>query len=821
MLFLQAISIIMKISYNWLKNYIDLDIDAHKAAEILTDIGLEVESVELEESVKGGLQGLVIGEVVHCEKHPDADKLSITRVKINAAGDISQIVCGASNVAAGQKVVVALPGATLFPATGEPFKIKTSKIRGVESQGMICAEDEIGLGESHDGIMVLDPNAETGTPANTYFDLESDFIIHIGLTPNRADATSHFGVARDLAAALSHRYGKSIQAELPEIKNYAADTSPEIKITIEEPELCARYAGILVKNVTVGDSPKWLQDKLKMIGLRPINNVVDITNYVLHECGQPLHAFDADKIAGKQVVVKTMKAKTKFKTLDETDRELTGDELMICDAEKPMCIAGVFGGAYSGVTQATRNVFVESAWFNPVSVRKTARKHGFHTDASFRFERGVDPSITVWALTRAANLMEEICGGKAGGYSDINPIIKENQRVDFSLHNFHAFAGKKIPSLVIQHIFQSLEIKILQDKEGIYQLEVPAYRVDVLRESDVYEEILRIYSFNEIEIPQKLNASLSFSTGTDKEKITENIADFLASKGLNEIINNSLTNSNFNKTFGGESAEKSMVNMLNPLSSELDILRQEMVFGGLQAIAYNSNRQMPDVKFFEFGKTYHKYNGKFEENEFLSVWLSGRKEPENWNSKNEALSFYSIIAVTEGILKRLFGEGRFTRKVKNEGFYENGFEYFINNKNVGSCGTLSSNLVQAFDIKNPVHYAQLKWNEIILLLSTVNIRYKEISKFPAVRRDLSMILNESVSFAEIRDLVKSTDKKLIRDVGIFDFYHGKNIEAGKKSYAISILLQHDERTLTDHEIDELMNKVIKILGEKTGAALRA
>jgi phenylalanyl-tRNA synthetase beta chain len=818
----------MKVSYNWLKDYIDIDITPEKAAAILTDTGLEVEGLEKIETIKGGLRGLVIGEVVEKDKHPDADRLSVTKVNVGN-GALLNIVCGAPNVASGQKVVVATVGTTLFPTDGDSFKIKRSKIRGVESEGMICAEDEIGLGAGHDGIMVLDEDAKPGTEASDYFKVEDDWMIEIGLTPNRSDAMSHIGVARDLRAAMI-TLGKIAQSDVPDnmlsvpsVDTFKVDnTNLTIPVEVEDTDACPRYAGVSIANVKVAPSPDWLQNKLRAIGASPINNVVDITNFVLHETGQPLHAFDADKIEGGKVVVKKMAEKTKFTTLDDVERELSANDLMICNAKGGMCIAGVFGGSNSGVSDTTQNVFLESAYFNPVSVRKTAKRHGMNTDASFRFERGVDPNNTVYVLKRAAMLIKEIAGGEiASEVSDHYPNPIADFKVEMTYRNCDRLIGKEIDRDIIKSILTALDIVIDEANDDGLKLTVPAYRVDVQREVDVIEEILRIYGYNNIEIPTSLNSSVSYAPNPDREKVQNVISNQLSSNGFAEIMSNSLTKSKYVETAeASHIKEEFNVNILNPLSQDLDVMRQTLLFSGLEAIAYNQNRQNEDVKLYEFGKAYFNFPDGRKENTQLAIFLSGKSQKENWTGNSEEVTFYQLKGQVENILKRL---GIFKNLniggVKSE-LFDDGVQVKIAKKKVVEYGWVKQSILKAMDIKNDVYYAAFDWDVVIELLVMNKIKYKEVSKFPAVRRDLSLLLDKEVKFSDISELAYQSEKQLLKEVGLFDVYEGKGLDLNKKSYAVSFILQDEQKTLTDNQIEKIMGKIQNSLESKLGATLR-
>ncbi|HLP13022.1 MAG TPA: phenylalanine--tRNA ligase subunit beta [Flavobacteriales bacterium] len=806
----------MIISLNWLKSYIpSLDAEAEEIAAILTDIGLEVESIEEFESVKGGLKGLVIGYVAEKEKHPDADKLSITRVSVDNSGTLHQVVCGAPNVAKGQKVIVALPGTTIHPSEGESFKIKLSKIRGVESAGMICAEDEIGLGSSHDGIMILPEDAPVGMLASDYFNVSADKVIHIGLTPNRIDAASHLGVARDLVAALRQRQKTSHSLQFPQLHE-KIEGKASVSVKIENENDCKTYLALEVTGVKVGPSPSWLKKNIEAIGVRSINNIVDITNFVMHECGQPLHAFDAAKIGGNQLVVRRAKADEKFVTLDGIERKLNVNDLVIADQEKPMCLAGVFGGLHSGVTNETTAIVLESAWFNPVVVRKTARAHELHTDSSFRFERGADPMKTEWAMLRAAQLMVDIAGGKINGLTRIeHPFAKVN--IEFSPAGLNAFTGQEIPANEIESILTSLDFKI-ESKGDIWKLEAPLYRVDVTRAVDVYEEVLRIYGYNNIAIPSKVNASPQLSAEPDPERLVETISAFLASKGLTEIMNNSLNAGRTNELNKNENSGD--IKLLNPLSSELDVLRNSLLYGGLQSVAYNINRQQHNMAFFEIGSVYTKVANGYHEEQQIGIWYTGKKTNAHWQGTATDATYYTLKGITQSLTDRF---------VKTKLDSKNGFEHnylvdvfgiYMNNAAILQGGAVKPEVLKHFDIDQPVYFAEITLRNLIEAIKRTRFKYQEVSKFPVIKRDLSLLLNADVEFAALQQAVLQTNKQLIRSVDVFDVYTGKNMEAGKKSYAISLTIANDEKTMKDEEVESLMQKVMKNITEKTGAVLR-
>ncbi|MDP2414846.1 phenylalanine--tRNA ligase subunit beta [Daejeonella sp.] len=798
----------MKISYKWLQQFIQTSKTPEELSLILTNIGLEVESLEKVQTIPGGLEGLVIGYVKECTQHPNADRLKVTRVDVGLGEDL-QIVCGANNVAAGQKVVVATVNTTVHPTTGEPFKINKSKIRGEVSEGMICAEDEIGLGHDHDGIMELNADAIIGSAAKDYFNLQDDFVFEIGLTPNRADAASHLGVARDLAAYLKIPV---IMPDLSRLKVQNQDLN--IPVIVEDTEACPRYSSLSISGINIKESPEWLKDKLNAIGVRPINNVVDVTNFVLHELGQPLHAFDADSISGNKVLVKKLAEGTAFRTLDDVDRKLSADDLMICNADGPMCIAGVFGGISSGVKQSTTKIFLESAWFNPVSVRKTSKRHGLKTDASFRFERGTDPDMTVTALKRAAILIQELAGGQISSeISDIYASPAKPFSVEISFKNVSRLIGKTIPTDEIRATLLGLGIKISsEDSEGM-KLEVPAYKVDVTREVDIIEEILRIHGYNNVEIPSQIRASLNTTIKPDKEVLQNQIADLLSANGFFEILSNSLTKLSY-------SAEpERAVRILNPLSSDLDVMRQSLLFSGLEAIAYNQNRRNSDLKFYEFGKVYNLDREGYKENQRLSVFLSGSKNAESWNSKSLNTGFYNLKSAVDLVISRLNIKGLASSETTNPEL-STGISYLKGEKSLVEFGVVSKKSLKKLDISSEVFYADFDWDLIVRSIRNNKINYTEVSKFPSVRRDLSMLLNKDISFDQLKQIAQKTEKGLLKEVNVFDVYVGDKLPEGKKSYALSFLLQDEEKTLTDKQIDAIMQKLILNFEKQAGAEIR-
>ena len=808
----------MKISYNWLKQFIKIDWDAEKTGELLTDLGLEIEGIDTYESVKGGLKGIVVGEVLTCVQHPNADRLKLTTVNIGAEEPL-QIVCGAPNVAAGQKVPIATVGTTLYTPEGEAWKIKKGKIRGEESHGMICAEDEIGLGASHDGIMVLDSDTKVGTLAADLFKIENDEIFEIGLTPNRADAMSHFGVARDLKAGLLQ---KEVPLELitPSVSSFHVDArSLKIDVDVKDKDKAPRYCGVTISGLKVEASPNWIQNRLKSIGLSPINNVVDITNYVLHELGQPLHAFDANKISGNKIEVKTCKSGTKFTTLDDVERKLHEEDLMICDAEKPLCIAGVFGGIDSGVTENTTNIFLESAYFNPVSVRKTAKRHALNTDASFRFERGIDPNLTEYALKRAALLITEIAGGEiSSDISDTYPNKIKDFEVRLSFDKAKKLIGEEIPRETIKSILTSLDIKVNNVTETGLGLTVPAYRNDVQREADIIEEILRVYGYNNVGTTEKLNASISNSTRFEDFKLQNVIGNLLASQGFFEIMANSLTTPKYVE-LSEDLNPAHNVEMLNPLSNDLGVMRQSLLFSGLEAVSYNINRKRSDLKLFEFGKTYHQYAEQREEHKHLTLFVTGNKSEERWNSDVSPSDFFYLKATVEALLERLGVNRLKSSPIKSDVFSE-GMSLSLGKKKMVDFGLVKKSVSKHFGISQNVLFADFNWDNVLEMAKHNTIKFKAIPKYPEVRRDFALLIDQTVSFNDIYTIAKQTEKQLLKSVNLFDVYEGKNLPEGKKSYAVSFTLQDENKTLTDKQIDKIMNKLQSNFEGKLGAELR-
>jgi phenylalanyl-tRNA synthetase beta chain len=808
----------MKISYNWLKQFIKIDWKSDETAALLTDLGLEVETVEAFESVKGGLKGIVVGHVLTCEQHPNADRLKVTTVDLGNGAPV-QIVCGASNVSVGLKVPVATIGTTLYDKEGKAFQIKKGKIRDKESHGMICAEDEIGLGSSHEGIMILDESLVPGTPLSEIFEIENDEVFEIGLTPNRADAMSHMGVARDLRAGLLQKSNIATELMTPSISNFKIDKKTlKIDITVEDAKLAPRYCGLTISDIKVKPSPTWLQNRLKSIGLTPKNNIVDATNYVLHELGQPLHAFDAAKIKGNKIIIKTVEAGTKFTTLDNVERILDKEDLMICDEGGPICIAGVFGGKSSGVSEDTTTIFLESAYFNPVSIRKTAKRHALNTDASFRFERGIDPSITEYALKRAAILILKIAGGAITSYiTDIYPKKIEDFTVSLNFDKAAKIIGQTLPKDTIKKILGSLDIKVNSISETSLGLMIPPYRVDVQREIDVIEEILRVYGYNNIDFTKKTNASVSNSPRTEDYKIQNIIASQLVAQGFYEIMSNSLTTPDHVK-LSPILKEESNVTILNPLSRDLSVMRQSLLFSGLEAVSYNINRKNADLKFFEFGKSYSKLPSGYDEQKHLALFQTGNRVQESWTNASKPSDFFLFKGYTEAILSRLGIDSLKNIPLTHDVFAE-GIAFGTDNTTIVTIGTVKKTILKHFNIKQEVLYADFNWNAILNHLSDTP-KFKEIPKYPEVRRDFALLLDKAVSFEAIYTIAKETEKNLLRDINLFDVYEGNNLPEGKKSYAISFTIQDRNKTLTDAQVDKIMNRMQKNFEQQLGATLR-
>ena len=821
----------MNISYNWLKEYADFNLTPEELGAALTSIGLETGGIEEVESIRGGLRGIVIGKVLTCEEHPNSDHLHITTVDLGN-GEPTQIVCGAPNVAAGQTVVVATVGTVLYDGDQE-FQIKKSKIRGVESFGMICAEDEIGIGKSHDGIIVLNEDVKPGTPAAEYYNLTSDYVLEVDLTPNRIDAASHYGVARDLCAWLSQNK-KTATPQRPSVDAFNIDRQDgAIEVVVENTEACPRYAGVTIRNVKVTESPQWLKDRLTAIGQRPINSIVDITNYLLHAMGQPLHCFDLDKVKGDKIVVRNCAEGTQFTTLDEVERKLNNADLMICNAEEPMCMAGVFGGLDSGVTEGTTSIFLESAYFNPTTVRKTARRHGLNTDSSFRFERGVDPSNTIYVLKLAALMVKEIAGGEiCGEIVDIYPNEIKPFPVTLSYEYLNNLIGKEIPTETVDNILRSLEIEIKDRHDGEIDLEVPTYRVDVQRPCDVVEDVLRIYGYNNIEFDNTLHATLSYKTFTDSANdLRELISNQLTAVGFNEILNNSLTAESYYEGLT-QYPVANCVKLLNPLSNDLNVMRQTLLFGGLESLSHNINRRSSDLMMYEFGNVYH-FNPEAEstaeaplapysENEKLALWLTGNIRQGNWARSEEAATIYDLKAIVGNIFARL---GISTRELAlsegNEEIYSASLSIATRaGKQLGAMGIVAKSILKKADIKQEVLFAELDWNAIVKLAVKKKVTFAPLPKTQPVKRDLALLIDKAVTMAQIEAVVRESERKLLKDVTLFDVYEGKNLPEGKKSYAIAMTIQDDEKTLQDKQIEAVMNKIITNLEKRLGASLR-
>jgi len=818
----------MNISYSWLKDYINLELSPAEIAAILTQLGLETGSVDEVESIKGGLKGFIVGEVITCIKHPNSDHLSVTTVNIGTDENLP-IVCGAPNVAAGQKVIVATVGTVLYKGE-ESFTIQKSKIRGEVSMGMICAEDEIGLGNDHDGIMVLKQDARPGTPASDFFNIQSDFVLEVDLTPNRIDSASHIGVARDLAAFLSQK--EPIRYNRPSIADFKTDNQDlTIPVTIENSEACPRYSGLTISGVTVKESPEWLKNRLKAIGQNPINNIVDITNYILNETGQPLHAFDAGEIKGGEVIVKTLPAGTKFVTLDGIERELSDKDLMICNGSEAMCIGGVFGGLESGVKESTTSIFLESAYFNPVYIRKTARRHGLNTDASFRFERGVDPNETLYALKRAALLIKEIAGGTISSeVIDVvaDPSILEFFAVEVTWSNITRLIGKEIPKETIKSILRSLEIVINEETTEGLRLSVPPFRVDVKREADIIEEILRVYGYNNVEPCKSTKSTIQLAPHPDKMKLQNLVSEMFTARGFNEIMANSLTKSAYYDQLISFKPENT-VQLFNPLSSDLNGMRQTLLFGGLEAINRNTNFRNADLRLYEFGNVYHFDGSKtyehpvknYSESEHIGIWITGKKETENWKEKEEPTSFFTLKANAENILSRLGikAENCSIESISNDIFSE-GLEYRFNNVLIGQIGYVSNKILKNLNISVDVFYGDLCWTAILKVIKNHKATYTPLRKYPEVRRDLALLIDKSVQFTTIKALAFKAERQILRSVNIFDVYEGANLPEGKKSYAVSFILQDEEKTLNDKQIEKTMSRLISVYEREAGAQIR-
>lgn len=808
----------MKISYNWLKQFLQTDWEVNKASELLTDLGLEVEGIETVESIKGSLEGVVVGEVLTCIQHPNADRLKLTTVDLGS-GDPVQIVCGAPNVDVGQKVPVATIGTILYDDSGASFKIKKGKIRGEESHGMICAEDELGLGSSHDGILILDDKIKSGTKAADVFNIEVDKVFEIGLTPNRADAMSHYGVARDFRAGLI-QHGFNLELISPSVSDFQVDERRlRIDVEVDKKESVPRYCGISIVDVEVKDSPEWIQNRLKSIGITPKNNIVDITNYVLHELGQPLHAFDAKKIQGNKILVKTLKTGTKFTSLDGIERELHAEDIMICDAaSNPLCIAGVFGGLNSGVTEKTTSIFLESAYFDPVSIRKTAKRHALNTDASFRFERGIDINFTKYALKRAAILIKEYSNGKiASDVMDFYPEKVEDFQVFFSYENAFRLIGQELDKETIKNILASLEIKISSETEAGLGLTIPSFRVDVQREADIIEEILRVYGYNNIKFSHKLNSSISFDN--NKDIYLENIiANQMTSLGFNETMANSLTKEDYISLSKNLKTEFN-VTMLNPLSNDLKVLRQSLLFSGLESISYNLNRKNSSLKLYEFGKTYHKYEHGYQEDKHLVIFISGSRIKDTWTTSPQNSDFFYLKGIIMSILERIGISNLKSSPTKSDVFSE-GLTLSLGKKKLVEFGVVNKKIIKEFGIKQEVLFADFDWSTILSITGKKTMKVSNITKFPSVKRDLALMLDEKVTFKEIYDLAFQSERNLLKDVDLFDVYQGDKLPEGKKSYAVSFVLQDKNKTLEDRQIDKIMQKLQQSFEKNLKAVLR-
>ena len=821
----------MEISFNWLKKYIDIDLSASEVASILTDIGLEVEDFRKVETIRGGLQGVVVGHVTECWDHPDSDHLHVTKVDVGAEEPL-QIVCGAPNCRQGLKVLCATVGSVLYPNGGdEEFKIKRSKIRGVESLGMLCAEDELGIGASHAGIMELPEEAVVGTAARDYLNIKDDYLIGIGLTPNRVDAASHIGVARDIAAYMRSQ-GKDVKVQLPSVDGFAVDNHDlEIEVVVENHDAAPRYAGLTVTGCKIAPSPEWMQNELRAAGINPKNNLVDITNYVLFELGQPLHAFDADKIEGKKVVVKNCAEGTPFVTLDGVERKLSAEDLMICSAERPMCIGGVYGGLDSGVSDTTVNIFLESAYFNPVSIRRSAKRHGLSTDASFRFERGIDPNIQVYALKRAALLFKELAGGKISSeITDLNPTPAEDFVFDFSLDRANALIGKEIPEQTVRAILDALEVKILKEEDRVLTVAVPPYRVDVQREADLVEDVLRIYGYNNVEIPQAVHSTLSYAPRPDKNKLINIAADHLAATGYTEIMSNSLTKASYYEGLSSYKAEQ-CVKIMNPLSADLNVMRQTLLFNALEAVELNVNHRNADLKLFEMGNCYYFHPeveqgenplARYSESYRIGIAVTGLDAAPSWNQKAAKASFYTLRATVEKLLRR-FGIDLYTLRGESSqsDLYSDAIAYTQGPRTVVEMGIVAPEILRRFDMKQPVYFAEIDFDLIVRAAKKQRIAVEELSRFPEVKRDLALLVDKGVSFSELRNIAFATEKKLLKSVTLFDVYEGDKLPEGKKSYALGFTLEDKNQTLNDKMIEKAMANLQRQLEAKAGAQVRS
>ncbi|MDR1517120.1 MAG: phenylalanine--tRNA ligase subunit beta [Dysgonamonadaceae bacterium] len=820
----------MNLSYNWLRDYLQFDLSPRETADALTSIGLETGSVDEIQTVRGGLEGLVVGEVLTCEAHPNSDHLHLTAVNIGDGGEPLRIVCGAPNVAAGQKVVVATIGTKLYSGD-EEFTIKRSKIRGEESFGMICAEDEIGIGTSHDGIIVLPPDTKVGMQAKEYYNVKSDFVLEVDITPNRVDAASHYGVARDLAAYLQQA-GKPYKLVKPSVEGFAPDKKEGgIDISVENAEACPRYSGLTIRGITIKESPEWLKNKLLAIGLRPINNVVDITNFILHETGHPMHAFDVSKITGGRVIVRTLPEKMPFITLDGQTKALSDKDLMICNADGGMCIGGVFGGLDSGVSENTKDVFLESAYFNPTWIRKTARRQGLSTDSSFRFERGVDPNDTIYVLKRAAILIKELAGGEIEGeIRDFYSKPIEKPRVELSLEKVNSLIGKDIDKATVISILKSLEIEIENESASTLSLRIPTYRVDVLRDVDVIEDVLRIYGYNNVEISGSLRSNLSCQTSTDRKHALQSfVSEQLTASGFSEIVNNSLTRRAYYES-GQIFPASRCVSLLNPLSSDLNVMRQTLLFGGLESIAYNRNRQNNDLRFYEFGNCYFFDADRnrddnpltaYSEEAHLALWICGKRNAKNWAAPETDSSVFELKAFVENIFARLgLPSGALLTEETSDEIFSAAMQVRTRSRHIASWGIVDKKLLKSFDIDTAVYFAEINWGALLKETAKQAVQFSEIPKFPFVRRDLALLIDKKVTFWEIEQVARKSEKKLLKDISLFDVYEGKNLPEGKKSYAVNFVLQDEDKTLNDKQIDAVMQKIQSNLERELGAQLR-
>lgn len=823
----------MIVSYKWLQDYVKSDLSPKEIDDILTFSGLEIEGIEKVETIKGGLEHVVIGQVMTCEPHPDSDHLHVTTVDV--AGDrLLDIVCGAPNVAAGQKVVVATIGTQIWTSDTEHFEIKKSKIRGKVSEGMLCAADELGLGSSHDGIMVLPDDAEVGMPAKKYFHVEEDYAIEVAITANRSDATSHIGVGRDLVAAYNTQHCGHLTLDIPSVAGFKQDNSNlKINVSVEEPELCPRYSGLTITGVKVSESPDWLKNRLSAVGIRPINNIVDVTNFVLMEIGQPMHAFDADKIEGGQVIVKRLPEGTKFTTLDGVERKLNGNELMICNEKEGMCIAGVFGGEKSGVTSQTTSVFLESAYFNPVSIRKTSKYHGLKTDASFRYERGCDPNITIYALKRAAMLIKELAGGAVSSeITDIYPTPIERVRVEINYKRIFNIMGKEIPVDTIKSILSMLDIEVESENAEGMTVRVATNKVDVTRECDVVEEIMRIYGYNNISFDESLNSCLSYSRKPNPNKVQNTISNYLTDNGFCEIMNNSLTKSEYYENDEDFDSRNNVV-ILNPLSKELNVMRQTLLYSGMECIVYNLNHKIQNQKLYEFGKIYRHHpeeleNGdvtkRYTEERHLSIFTTGSEIPENWKLQQQPTDFYYLKSYVINVLRRLrMNMGRIVAEPAKAKYFAEGIDLVFKDsrKVIASIGRVAKATLKKMDCKQEVFFADINWDLVMKNIPSKEVTYAEVAKFPEVRRDLALVIDKTVNFDEIEKIAFETERKLLKKVGLFDVYEGDRIEAGKKSYAVSFVLQDKDKTLSDKQIESIMEKLQKNFETKLGAKIRS